>query len=286
MSGNGAPPAISLVTGTLGRRDVLERLLGSLRRQSFGAFEVILVDQNEPGYLDPVLAGFADLDLVRLGSPKGLSLARNVGLRSCRGEIVGFPDDDCWYGPELLRSVSVLLPPAGERDFVLGRTVDAQGRDSLGQYPTVPEPITRLNVWTAGNSNGLFIRTGAARRIGGFDEELGVGARTPYQSGEETDFLLRCLADGQEGLFDPDLRVFHEQVGRLSPEAHLKRVTQYSRGYGRVLRKNGYGRAAVLERALRSAGSGLFAAARGRTDEARQKLSWARGAVSGYFGLL
>ena len=48
----------SLIVCTLGRQDPLRRLLESLVRQRFRDFEVVVVDQNEPGVLDGLIDGF------------------------------------------------------------------------------------------------------------------------------------------------------------------------------------------------------------------------------------
>ena len=48
--------------------------------------------------------GMLRLELVE--SARGLSRARNAGLRMIAGDIVSFPDDDCWYPPDLLQRVA------------------------------------------------------------------------------------------------------------------------------------------------------------------------------------
>src|SRR5262249_37052881 len=90
---------MSLVLCTLGRRPAqLERLLDSLESQPFRSFEIILVDQNPQANLDQIVRSrAARLTLRHVRSDRGLSLARNVGLRHATGDIIGFPDDDCWY---------------------------------------------------------------------------------------------------------------------------------------------------------------------------------------------
>src|SRR5262249_2604201 len=95
---------VSLVTCTLGdRKERLARLLQSLAPQGFRAFELIVVDQNPPGYIDEILQTCgAGLRIKHVRSAPGLSAARNVGLAQANGQIVGFPDDDCWYLPDTL----------------------------------------------------------------------------------------------------------------------------------------------------------------------------------------
>ena len=97
---------VSLVVPTIGRSAPLVQLLESLRRQSFHDFEILLVDQNPPGYLDACLAPFKDLPMTRMRiSPCGVSSARNAALPLVSGQVVGFPDDDCHYEPDTLSEV-------------------------------------------------------------------------------------------------------------------------------------------------------------------------------------
>ena len=95
---------------TCNRVAPLENLLQSLRNQSYRQFETIIVDQNPEGFLDQLLATFADLDLkvIRI-APEGVSNARNVGLLQATKDVVAFPDDDCWYGPATLHKVNDIL---------------------------------------------------------------------------------------------------------------------------------------------------------------------------------
>ncbi|MCB1543045.1 MAG: glycosyltransferase family 2 protein, partial [Rhodoblastus sp.] len=105
-----AAPRLSLLCCTVGRTDKLDRLLASLARQTFRDFELVVVDQNEPGALDPVLAPYLErLDIRHVRSERGLSRARNVGLSHCRAKIVAFPDDDCWYPDALAEQIVALF---------------------------------------------------------------------------------------------------------------------------------------------------------------------------------
>jgi glycosyltransferase involved in cell wall biosynthesis len=277
------PPSFSLLCCTVGRTDKLERLLASLAAQTSSDFELVVVDQNPPGALDPVLAPFMDkIAIVHLRSQRGLSRARNVGLAQCRGALVAFPDDDCWYPPDLVARLIALFAADPTTDILTGRTVDADGVDSLGLFLGVDAPISKANVWRIGNSNSLFLRTTVARRIGGFDENLGVGAATPFKSGEETDFVLRALAASARGLYRRDLTVHHDQapVGGAGGAA---RAQDYAQGFGRVLRMHGYGATALAARIARPAARALLSAATGDMATARYKALWALGVFRGYF---
>ena len=97
----------SLVMATLGRSVEIERLFNSLVNQTYKNFEVIVVDQNEDDRVVKLVEQFRDrLEFVYVHSEKGLSRARNVGLKHIHGDLVAFPDDDCWYHPDVLAHVA------------------------------------------------------------------------------------------------------------------------------------------------------------------------------------
>lgn len=102
-----------------------------------------------------------------------MSLGRNVGLQQAQGELVAFPDDDCWYRPGTLQQVGALFQTHPELNFITGRTCDAGNKPSLSPTLDTAAPIGRDNYLVCGNSNSIFARLAAVRRIGGFDERLG-----------------------------------------------------------------------------------------------------------------
>ena len=280
------PARLSLLCCTVGRTDKLGRLLDSLALQTFRDFELVIVDQNEPGVLDPVLAPFADrLDIRHVRSARGLSRARNVGLAHCRAPLVAFPDDDCWYPAALAERVAALFDANPQAGVFTGRTVDASGVDSLGLFLAADAEITKSNVWLSGNSNSLFVRTDIARRIGGFDESLGVGAASAFKSGEETDFLLRALATGAHGFYRRDLLVHHDQAP-VGGAGGVARAQDYARGFGRVLRLHDYGAPYAAMRVARSSARALLALAAGDMATARYKALWALGTFKGFIAPL
>jgi GT2 family glycosyltransferase len=281
------PPAttvtLSLVLCTLGRTDCLWRLLQSLQMQTRTDFELVVVDQNPPGYLDIFLeAARQSLQVLHLRSVPGLSRARNVGLASARGGLLAFPDDDCWYPPDTVARVVASFAARPQAGVLTCRTVDALGQDSNGRFLQASADITRRNVWLAGNSNGLFVRAAVVQRLRGFNEALGVGSGTPFGAGEESDFLLRALAAGVAVHYLHDLHVHHDQVDTVLDAQALRRARLYARGFGRTLRLNDYPAGFALLRAVRSAAAAGLALLRLDPQRARFKFIWAAGIVRGY----
>ncbi len=268
---------LTLVVCTLGRTAQLRRLLASLRQQTEKRFRIIIVDQNEHGFLAPVLEEFADLPLACVHSPLGLSRARNIGVAFAETPLIGFPDDDCWYRPETVAEVVRRFHSRPSMQVMTGRTVDADGRESVSVHLPASQPITRANVFLAGNTNTFFARYGAVVEVNAFNETLGIGSGTRFGSGEETDFLLRCIGRGFEVRYDRDFLVHHDQVSR-----DVARTGSYSAGFGRVARIHKLGAGFVGARVVRAAATSCFFLLRGNLDQARSRWSWIWGCVAGF----
>ena len=99
---------VSLIVATRYRTTEVKKLLDSLVAQTYQDFDVIIVDQNGDDRLVPVLETYSNTLRVRhvQSNTSGKAAANNVGLRVSQGDVVGFPDDDCWYPPQLLATVT------------------------------------------------------------------------------------------------------------------------------------------------------------------------------------
>lgn len=203
-------PFFSLILATFGRAEEIRVLLDSLRRQDLRSFELIVVDQNPDDRICPFLerarAGSIEAIRLRQDSPN-LSQARNAGLRSARGQFVGFPDDDCWYEPETLSRVHEFLASDPTVDGIVARWVDVTSDpDTLAPSRLSLDEWRRFRGGDA-SSITLFLRRDKVEAIGGFDTRFGVGRW--YGAGEETDLLLRLLAAGADIRMLPAARVRH-----------------------------------------------------------------------------
>ena len=230
----------SLVLATLNRTVELERFVHTLNRQD-ASVQLIVIDQNKDDRLVPILAKVKpSVDVLHLRSSPGLSHARNVGLKHIDGDIVAFPDDDCWYPDGLLKFVDTTLASAPEIDGLTGRSTDGSGAESAGNFDKVPGLMDLKSVWRGGISFAIFLRRNLADRIGDFDITLGVGSGTRFGACEETDFLIRGLKFGGRLWYDPNLVVHHPNpIANYDARARARGYS-YGMGMGRVLSKHRY----------------------------------------------
>ena len=277
-------PAISLVSSTLGRTSKLGRLLASLQRQTFADYEIIVVDQNPAGYLDGTIEPYRDNPrFTRVTSAKGVSHGRNVGIARASGAIIGFPDDDCWYAPGVLENVASLFRDNPQTAVVIGRTIDEQGRNSI--VPALPADcsIGKDDVLYVGNANAIFFRRAALEAVGLFDERLGPGPATIFQSAEDLDIVARAVAAGFRVDFFTALSIFHEQVDTGDRAGYLQRIGKYSLGTGAFFRKNGYGMATVGGLLFKTLAGIPLRLLKRQPLELRPKFAYAYHIAAGYF---
>lgn len=285
-SSDSSPPArdhvkISLVVATLGRREELDRLLGSLRTQTFPPFEIVVVDQNPAGHLDALFETHRDGPPIRrVRCPaRGASFARNQGLAAAAGDWIGFPDDDCWAGPAWLEGVAAALGSDNAPDALCVPLHDEHGRPLMLRWPKTTAPITRRNVWQSCLMAGFFARRAALLDCGGFDEDIGVGSATGIGSGEETDLALRLVARGARVEFRPLAGLRHPARPPLGELAG--RAESYGRGFGFVWTRHGLPAGGFFYYCLRAAAGSLLARLSGDRGAATFHAASLRGRLAG-----
>ncbi len=269
-----------LVVATLGRSNELGALLDSLESQSYQAFRVLVVDQNEDDRAAATLARHPEINMLRLLSEPGLSRSRNVALPHVSADVVGFPDDDCSYPADLLERVATRLSERPDLDGVTGRAADAHGNHS-DRWPTVRCPVTMATVWNRVNSHTLFLRREAVERAGPFDESLGLGSGRRWHSGEETDFVVGALRAGARIEYDPSFVIVHPQ--RRPTPAELRALgARDGASVGFILRKHRYPIRTVGRMLIRPVGGVAVSLVRGDLARARFHLATLAGRIRGY----
>ncbi len=272
----------SLILATIGRSIEVERFLASLDRQTYRSFELIVVDQNDDDRVSSMLESYRDnFEIIYLKSKPGLSIARNRGLQEVSGDIVAFPDDDCWYPPNLLEAITQIFSRY-DIDIVTGQSRDEENRHSQRFWSSKPSVADVISVWKLAISYTVFIRRYSVESLGGFDVELGVGANSQWQSGEETDYLIRAIVKGYRVCYFPEVFVYHPQKTQSYDKATITRARVYGAGMGRVMKKNRYSRIFVYYMLLRPIGGLAFSMLTLRLRKARYYLAVCRGRYAGW----
>ncbi len=254
---------ISLVMSTLGRMNEVRNFLETLTPGKNQDLEVIIVDENDEIDLSPIINSQAwPFEVIHKKVPgvRGLSRGRNIGITLATGDIICFPDDDCVYPPQLLDNV-IRTFAEHEADIVCGRPTDQKARSINGRFATTSRWVRKDAVFMTQTEWLLFFRRETLATLDGFDENIGLGAPTPWQSAEGQDLTLKALEAGRRVYYDPSLIGYHPQYDIINPDLRmLNRARTYGRGMGYVFGKHSFSAFMLFKILLRPLlGSFVFA---------------------------
>jgi glycosyltransferase involved in cell wall biosynthesis len=278
------PPLISLIVATLGRSTEMERFLEHADKQSYCKFEVIVVvDQNSDGRLEDIIKRYESrMAIIHLRCSPGLSKARNAGIRVSSGEIIAFPDDDCWYPPSLLESIVTLFGKNTNWDGLTGRIVNEMNSVSGdARFDTESGYVTLPNLWRRVCSATIFFTRETVEAIGNFDEELGPGAGTPWGGADDIDYVARAIKAGRTIFYDPKICVFHPDLSVAAQTDRLGRAYSYGAGMGRVWMKQKFPARVIGYYLLRPLVGVCVSLVTGRWMQARYRWAAFQGRLSG-----
>lgn len=157
-------PRISVIVPIYNVEQYVAETIRSVLAQTYGDFELLLIDDGSPDRSVAVCAQFSDprIRLIRQAN-RGLAGARNTGIRQATGEYLAFLDsDDLWVPEKLARHVAHLdrRPEVGV-SYARSAFIDAQGQPlNAYQMPkltgiTTPHLLCRNPV---GNGSAPVIR--------------------------------------------------------------------------------------------------------------------------------
>ena len=231
----------SLVVATINRNSELRQLLASLVEQRFKDFEVIIVDQNDDCRLTPLVYEFSrHLKILHIKTPtRGASHARNLGIERANGDIITFPDDDCEYPPSLLWDVVNVFDKHPDVGAISIFSRDKRETGGVARLGRRFRKVTKYNVLWSCVEAGIFVRTDCLQDVR-FDEDMGVGADSPWWSDEGADFILQLLCRQVVVYYFPHLVIYHPDPARGYDEKAILRSFRYGCGRGYYLQKHRY----------------------------------------------
>lgn len=226
--------------------DTLEAI-ASLFYSDAPPLEVVLVIDHNPDLFHRFLQHFDGVDVVTVienQNIRGLSGARNSGINVCKGELIGFLDDDAVADPDW---VARLAAWCVENENVLGAgsKVDPIWVDreaawfpaefywTVGcSYLGLPEASTEVRNPFGGS---MVVKKSMFDLVGGFRTGTGRVGEIPLGC-EETELSIRARQQRPEMkfIYDPNARIRHKVPGgRLTWSYFLARC--YNEGLSKAL---------------------------------------------------
>ncbi|WP_448956247.1 glycosyltransferase family 2 protein [Labrys neptuniae] len=192
------------------RRQEFARMLASIERNCHGGPAIrlyVLLQNATPERLDALQVQVPSCcRMTAIPGRCSISAARNQLIaRALEDEaigaddVVGFPDDDCWYPDGVAAGLADSFAALADLDVLICRV--ALQPDGAPPRDGEVRPARVRDIVRVTTSNSMFLRGSVFLRLGDFDPELGVG--TPNGGAEDTDYAIRALlVAGQAGLID------------------------------------------------------------------------------------
>lgn len=194
---------ISVVIPTLNRPALMLEAVESVARQTYGDWEVVLVDDGSipPVDRNSVAALVGDrLQIVRHPKPCGVPAAKNAGLRASRGEIITYLDDDDLLAEGALAAVAQTFAKYPQLDCVF-LNVEPFGRFASGSAENQALAMSKLMQRVAHRDDDAMVFFGA-----GLFEALVKSVPLPLQRPAARRGAWNIVGEYTTGLFfsEPD----------------------------------------------------------------------------------
>lgn len=192
-------PLVSIVMPAFNAEAYIESAIRSVQKQSYENWELLVIDDGSTDatarIVEPIAAQEERISLLKSGT-KGVSGARNTGVRAAKGQLVGFLDADDLMHPMSIEARVRALLSSPDAELVHSHVVfiDEQGRN-LEFETGIKRPITFMDMFeNAAHINTWMARAELFRRFG-FPEER--------SHGEDWIVLARILRSGVTSLYVP-----------------------------------------------------------------------------------
>ncbi len=221
---------VSVVVVNYNRATLLSRCLASLQKQTFKAFEILVVDNASSDESQGVVAAAGDPRIQWLPQPvnRGFAAASNVGIRAARSPLIALLNNDAEASREWLEQ---LVTAAGAGDLYgmwASRILGMDGRriDKVGHlmFADGQNRGRGTGQWSEGRfevEEECFFPDGCAalyrlellREVEGFDEDF-------FAYADDADLGVRACWLGWKCLYVPSAVVYHRRsstLGAYSP---------------------------------------------------------------------
>jgi len=218
-------PTVSVIIPTFNRAHLIGKAIKSVLNQTYRDFEVIVVDDGSKDNTKEIIRSFTDKRIKyfkKYKENRGISVARNIGIKMARGKYIALLDsDDEWLPEKLGKQVQLLQNKSSEVGVVCSwsYTIDEKGNyiskrclPKKGGY--IYEDLLSTNPISVPT---VLIRKECFNRVGLFDDLL--------NAQEDWDMWVRIAKYYRFALIKVPLVKYRLHSNQLSKNLGVKIIT-------------------------------------------------------------
>lgn len=171
---------ISVIVPTYNRAHLISRSIQSVLAQTYNDFELIVVDDGSTDNTEEVVRALNDrrISYLKHSGNRGVSAARNTGIKAARGSYIAFQDSDDEWLPQKLEKQMALFQQdkKGDLGLVLCERLCIKEREETWKTPETnrlnyEQLLSYLGAFVQGTPQFLFKRDLTGPELY-FDENL------------------------------------------------------------------------------------------------------------------
>lgn len=225
-------PGVSIVVPVFNAERHLESAIRTVLDQDYPAdrWEAIFVDNKSSDGSRALLERYSDRLRLFSAERRGASVARNVGIREARFDLIAFTDADCQPAKNWLRELVAAIESSDSADLVGGQIAALQSPTPILSFAdTIMDQQSALGYDPPYViSANLLARRSLLFELGLFDENL--------PRGQDVDLSYRAHWHGASFAYAPRAVVQHVHPDTLG--ALWRKGLQHGRAAADVLRKH------------------------------------------------
>ena len=198
---------LSILLPTLGSRiEELKRIFDSLENQTNKLFELIIVSQGNHNIIEKLLKKYTfKYNQIKINK-RGLSLARNIGMKYVNGNYIILADDDAWYPKDAVNTIITEMKNNNE-DVICFKIFDPISGRYYKNYSKHKTKVGTIQILKKSSIEVCFnlIKINKSKMV--FNEEFGLGSK--FQSGEENLIINYLRREGYKIKFIDKTIVYH-----------------------------------------------------------------------------
>ena len=182
-------PLVSIVLPTYNNGRYLGRAIQSVYDQTYGNWELIVIDNHSVDNTDEVMIRFSDprVSFLKIKNNGVIAVSRNIGLRTAKGEWIAFLDSDDWWKPNKLEACFARINDKVDllyHDLEIAYDPPTIYRRRYIKSRQVKSPVVK-DLLLKGNSianTSVVVRKSMLQQVGGISEEAELIAAEDYNT--------------------------------------------------------------------------------------------------------
>jgi glycosyltransferase involved in cell wall biosynthesis len=159
---------VSVIIPTRNEEDAIEKLLKSLKAQTYKNFEILVIDGGSTDNTEGVAKKYGARFIRETGKYKSPANARNLGVKGAKGDIIAVFDCDSEVNDKFIEE--------GVKQFSSDKVMGITSSYILAEDTWVEKTLaSKLKTHALKPGTPVFTRRGFVNSLGGWDATLGYG---------------------------------------------------------------------------------------------------------------